>query len=244
MLQKLLVFAGLLFILNSCKTVSVKNKQFQATTEKVGLGTIGYGENYLLENTYEHLGMVENNQGIKLHVTPVTFNNLNFKKFQAAKKVQDHNKTLKVADSLIEGTKFFDIETADKIGLIAILNDESNKKTKTFLVDTDKNHIVTSVAMVFQEDEMSAILESDEVFLETYGVQSYALQTYKNGVKASTIPIKEGITFAYRASSLCWKEDNKYHLQIVDLVAGNNHCPKKSYRSAQRAKKKIDYFKL
>ena len=57
------------------------------------------------------------------------------------------------------------------------------------------------------------------------------------------ILFSETVIFAYNTSGICWRENKKHQLEIVDLVKGSG-CPTKTFKNANRAKKKINYFKL
>ena len=98
--------------------------------------------------------------------------------------------------------------------------------------------------MALDKNRLDELLNADEVFLEATGVKSYALKTYKKGQLQTVLTFNEGVVFAYQASNFCWEENDKYQLEIVDIVETSDKCPNKTYRSAKRAKKKINYYKL
>ena len=82
------------------------------------------------------------------------------------------------------------------------------------------------------------------MFLVENGLKMYALQLYKNGDKTDMIRFNEGVVFTFKTASCCWQENKRYQLNIVDIVEDFNACPNKTYSSANRAKKKVNYFKL
>lgn len=69
------------------------------------------------------------------------------------------------------------------------------------------------------------------------------LELYTNSKLSQKINFNQGIVFKHKASSNCWQENSKQQLEIVDLVEAGA-CPKKTFKSANRAKKDINYFKL
>ena len=88
------------------------------------------------------------------------------------------------------------------------------------------------------------ILTAEEVFLESSGLKNYSLNLYANGQKQHVIQFNEGVIFAYQTSNCCWKQNDKYQLEIIDLVETNDKCPSNSFRSSNRANKKINYYKF
>jgi hypothetical protein len=233
-----------MLLFTSCKTISVQNKQYHTTTQKVSLGSIGMDENFPLEHTYNYLGIPNYNKPIKVSVTPIFFTTTTYNAYVKAKESQPNTITVNYADSLKVKPRFVNIQTEDKIELITILNETSNKDVKAYLLNQNQSHIVTNISMVLKDKVLEALTQAEEVFIEANGIKSLALKLYNNGELKETINFNEGVVFAYRASSACWKENSKYQLEIVDLVEGDNTCPSKTYKSPKRAKKKINYYKF
>lgn len=229
---------------SACKSISVQNKQYQATTEQVILGSLGQDENFVLEQTYSHVGIPNIFEPLKLYVTQMSFEKGTFRVFEKANTLQSAKLTIQYVDSLETKPTFLNIQTVDEIGLIAMLNDKENKDVKDYMMNQDESHIITNVSMVFDEATMQQLVKAEEVFLVASGLKSYTLNLYENKVLKNSISFNDGVIFGYRTSSACWKEDEKYQLQIVDLIEGDNKCPTKTYKSAKRAKKEINYYKF
>lgn len=233
-----------LLILTSCKTLSVQNKQYQTTTKQVALGSIGAHETFDLERTYTYSAVPDYVMPVKVQVTPIVFNKTKFRAFATAREFQASKVHLNFVDSIPEKPKFLNIETSDKVGLIHLLNSSENGSIKTYLQNQNRSHVVTNISMALNEKDMENLMTADEVFIEQIGLKAIGLALYSNTTLTRTINFNDGVVFAYRAASVCWKENSKYRLEIVDLVEGDNSCPNQSYSSAKRAKKKVDYFKF
>jgi len=241
---KFFVCVFILFSICGCKTVSVQNKQYKTTTQKITLGSIGISENFALEQTYNHIGFPNYAEALKIQITPIPFNKVTHKAFEQAKGFQPANITVTYIDSIKVKPKFVNIETSDKVTLISLLNNNYNKNIKDYLQNQKNSHIVTNISIALDQKDLEELLLAEEVFIEAIGVKSAGLKAYKEGKLVNTFTFNEGVIFAYRVSSPCWKENDKYQLQIVDLVEGDNGCPNQTYQSAKRAKKKVDYFKF
>ena len=234
----------ILVLLTGCKTISVQNKQYQSTKQSVDLGSIGTDENFVLEQTYNHSGIPNYISPIKVKITPISFNKSLYKIFSVANEMQPKEVKINYIDSLQNKPKFLNIEIADKVGLINILNDVSNKDVKNYLLNQNQSHVVTNISIAFNQNDLEALANATEVYLENEGVKSLALKIYNNTKVLRTINFNEGVVFGYRTSSCCWKENSKYQLEIIDLVEGDNSCPNQSYKSAKRAKKEVNYYKF
>ncbi|MFV0572064.1 MAG: hypothetical protein ACK5M1_06505 [Xanthomarina gelatinilytica] len=235
---------GFVLLFCSCKSISVQNKQYQTTNEQVVLGSVGQDEHFVLEKTYNHIGIPNYSKPLKLYVTQIPFDKTTFRAFKNANVLQAAKLNINYIDSLETKPTFLNIQTVDEIGLMNMLNDKVNKDVKNYMMNQDQSHIISNVSVVFDESVMQQIAKAEEVFLEPSGIKSYTLNLYKNKELVKAISFTDGVVFGYRTSGACWKENEKYQLQIVDLVEGDNKCPNKTYRSAKRAKKKINYFKF
>ncbi len=229
---------------SACKSISIQNKQYQNTTEQVVIGSLGQDENFVLEKTYNHVGIPKIYNPLKLYVTQIPFNKGTLHAFENANALQAAKLNVIYIDSLEIKPKFLNIQTVDEIGLMAMLNDKENSDVKNYMMNQDQSHIISNVSVVFDEATMQQIVLAEEVFLELSGIKSYNLNLYKNKKLTKSISFKDGVIFGYRTSSACWNENEKYQLQIVDLVEGDNKCPKNTYKSAKRAKKEINYYKF
>jgi len=238
------LFVLMILVFTGCKTISVQDNQYITTNEQIVLGSIGQDSNYLLEKSYTNSAIPNYTIPIKVRATSVPFNKPSYKSFQKAHTFQTDKVQVKYVDSLELKPSFLNLEIVDQVGLINLLNGKENVDVKQYLINQNKSHIVTQVSMAFTENTLQDIQEAEEVFIEFTGKKSIALHLYKNKGLIKVIGFFEGVVFAYKTASCCWKENSKYQLEIVDLVDGNDNCPNKSYLTAQKAKKEINYYKF
>ncbi|WP_323028564.1 hypothetical protein [Gelidibacter japonicus] len=229
-------------MISSCKTVSVQGKQYQTTTKQVTLGAVGIDETYDFERTYSYSGIPNYTVPVKVQVTPIAFNKTKFKAFSTAREFQTSKVNLNFVDSLPEKPKFLNIETFDIVGLINLLNSSENGPIKTYLQNQNQSHVVTNISIALNEKDMEDLTKAQAVFIEHIGLKTLGLSLYSNKTLTRTINFNDGVVFAYRAASVCWRENSKYQLEIVELVEGDNRCPNQTYSSAKKAQKKVDYF--
>tara|TARA_R110002050_G_scaffold137538_1_gene261149 strand:- start:887 stop:1609 length:723 start_codon:yes stop_codon:yes gene_type:complete len=231
----------LLILLYSCKTISVDNETQNTTTQNIMLGVIGEDKQFVLDQDYNHTAIPEYSNPLKIQISVQHFNKSTYKALSKAVISQKADFTI---DSLSKKPQFLKLELADRVGVLNALNSKLNNDIKDYIFNKKEAHIITSISMALDKNRLDELLNADEVFLEATGVKSYALKTYKKGQLQTVLTFNEGVVFAYQASNFCWEENDKYQLEIVDIVETSDKCPNKTYRSAKRAKKKINYYKL
>ena len=214
------------------------------TTQQIILGTVGEQKRFVLEQDYNHTALPKYKLPIKVNVNAIVFTKPTFKAFSKAKVSQSQNVSINFVDSLHTKPKFLKLELADRITVLNALNAKENRDVFQFLQNKSEAHLVTSISIAFNTKDITTLINAEEVFLEVDGIKNYALKTYKNGELQQTIQFNQGIIFGYQTSSCCWKQNDKYQLEIVDIVERNDQCPNKTYKSSKRAKKKINYYKF
>lgn len=217
---------------------------YQSTTQPLSLGTIGEQKNFVLDLDYNHTALPKYLSPIKVNVSEVKFTKNTFKGYAQSKSLQVKEFALQYVDSIEAKPRFLKLEIADRVAIINSLNNKENKDVNDFLKNKDDAHIITALAVAFDKENFNRLINAEEVHLEMVGVNAYALNIYKNKRMEQIIHFKEGVVFAYKVSYFCWQENEKFQLGIADIVQGNENCPCKTYRSAKRAKKKINYFKF
>lgn len=228
----------------SCKTVSIQQSTQHVTTKQVVLGSIGSHNNIVLQTKFSNTAIANYKNPIKLTVSVVPFTKQTYKAFVNANKSQAKQLSINYTDSLTVKPVFVQLQIEDKVSLLNELNNVNNYTIKDYLSHNPNTNIITQMSLALNNTDIEAIQQADAIFLAQSILKTYALQLYKDDKPAQTIKFNNGVVFAYKTSNCCWQEDSKYKLQIVDLVDIYNTCPNKTYRSAQRAKKKINYFKL
>ncbi len=215
-----------------------------STVEQLQLGEIGEDKNYVLEKSYTHTAIPSYDQPIKVNVKQQAFSNSSFKAFEKATVHQNKKIAVNYVDSLETKPKFLKLQIADRVAVINNINNKENEDIEGYLQNKAEAHLISEVSMVFSAQQQTAILRADEVFVKTYGVKSYALHLYREGVLVDTIPFSEGISFKYGTSNFCWKEVRYSTWEIVDLVAQDERCPKGTFRFPKKDKDVNDYLKF
>lgn len=233
-----------LMLFTSCKSIYIKQESHKTTTQSVQLGTVGEQKDFVLEQDYNHTAIPKYKKAVKVQVDLIAFNKASFKAFTKAKTAQSKDIAIHYVDSLAKKPKYLKLEIADRVSILNALNSKENRDVFQFLENKKNAHVVTSVSMALNESDLVAVQNADEVFLEMQGIKSYGLRTYKNKKAQQTILFNQGVIFAYQTSSCCWKQNDKYQLEIVDLAEGNDDCPNRTSRSSKRAKKEINYYKF
>jgi len=243
-MYKKLFFIGIFTILlYSCKTLVVDDKNSILTQRPVSLLHIGNQEDLLLESNYKNNAIVTINQFVKVFATSNSFTKKSYKAFSKANTLQNKNIPVKYIDSLKNKPVYLSIVIADKIAVLDAFKEKQNYSLKEYLILQDDARLVTKVSLALQSSDVTNTQQAEEILLVPHGHKSYALELYSNTKMTQRILFTEAVVFAYNTSGICWKENKKHQLEIVDLVDGSG-CPSKTFKNANRAKKKINYFKL
>jgi len=241
-MNKISILVVFIFCFTSCKTISIQKEAHTKTEHNITLGVVGEDKQFVLKQDYNHTAIPEYENGIKVQVSNMDFNKTSFKAFTQSKMYQSKNVSVNYIDTISNKPKYLKLEIADRVGVLNALNSKENTDVFQFLENKKAAHLVTSITMALNESDLAEIENADEVYLEMVGKKSYSLKTYKNEKEQSSILFNQGIVFAYQTSNFCWKQNDKYQLEIVDLVEGNDKCPNRTYKSSKRAIKKIDYY--
>lgn len=242
-LSVLIVFC--LFMLGtSCKTLDFGQVSQTKTTQQIQLGSIGSDKDFLLQQAYNNTAIPKYAKPITLAVSIKPFTKQSFKNFTKAKALQTAEVNINYIDSIANKPQYIELQIADKVAIINAFNTNDNQDIKNYLDHNQNANVITSISMALNKKDLEKMTNSDAVFLIESTHKIYTLQLYKANKKIETILFNESIVFGYKTANCCWQENNKYQLNIVDLVSAFNNCPNGTYRSSKRAKKKINYYKL
>ncbi len=244
MLKQPLIVLCLILLFSNCKTVSVNQEVQKTTNNQVVLASIGLQKNNVLQTDFNNTAIPAYAKPIKVFVSTISFDKKTYKAFTEAGQSQQPTFKITYIDSLPNKPKFVSLKIADRVNLIQMLNSKENAEVKNYLTNKEDANVITSVSLALSEQMLNEVMQSNKMFLIQDGLKNYALQLYKNNKPIKTVQFSEGVIFAYRTSNCCWQENEKHQINIVDLVDGQNSCPNKTYKSAKRAKKKVNYFKF
>jgi hypothetical protein len=239
-----IIYTLIIPALIGCKSISIQNETQKRIEMTISIGALGIDKDYIIEKDYNTIALPNYENPIKLKVSSVEFKNTSYKGYEKASETQSSKINIVYSDTLLIKPKYLKLEISDRLEILNNLKDETNQDAFEFLKNNPNTHMVTSIAIAFNPSQLDLILTAEEVFLEPSGLKNYSLNLYANGKKQHVIQFNEGIVFAYQTSNCCWKQNDKYQLEIIDLVESNDKCPSNSYLSPNRAKKKINYYKF
>lgn len=215
-----------------------------STTEQLQLGEIGEDKNFVLEKNYNHTAIPIYNKPVKVNVQLQEFKTSSYRAFKKANAKQNDAINISYSDSLDTKPRYLKLSLADRVAVLNALNSEDNKDVKQYLHNKYDAHVISNISIAFSKQLQNSIIKADEIFIKTYGVKSYALHLYTEGVLVDTIPFTEGVVFNYKTSNLCWKEIRNSTWNLADIVEQADRCPKDTYRSPKKDKKVKDYLKF
>ena len=242
-MKKAYILVCSLVLLASCQTITVHHQKNHLTTKQVVLGNIGTDQEYIIEEAYNNIGIPRLNAAIKLQAIPIPFDKRTFKVFTKAKEFQQAEVSINYIDSIAQKPTFVNFQINDQVALLNNLNNKVNSDIKEYLQSQPKARVVTSLSIALPSPIVSEISQAETIYLEQDQGQKYVISLFKNNELVKIFHFSEGVIFAYKTSGLCWKEDRRNHLKIVDLVTGEG-CPSETFSKASKAIKEENYFKL
>ncbi|MBW1296904.1 hypothetical protein [Aquimarina litoralis] len=241
--KKLIVIVISAVSIVSCRSISVnKSAMHTATTTPVALGVIGIHENQMRNTDFQVTTIPNYKQNIRVGVTSVHFDNTTFKAY--LQRSSQNKQQIKYVDSLEKKPQFIKLEIIDWVGLISELEQDHNQQTISYLKRQKDAEIIASVSMAVNQQILSDIQKAEAVFLVNKNYKQYELALVKNGNTYKTIDFADTALFGYRLSYFCWGENEKRRVSLFDIVDENDKCPKNTYKNAEKAREKINYFKL
>ncbi|GAA3553916.1 hypothetical protein GCM10022395_01820 [Snuella lapsa] len=208
------------------------------------MGSVASSKDFMLQQAYNTAAIPEYEKNIKVAVSIIPFSKTTHKSFLNARSRQSSNVTIHYVDSLDSKPTYVHLKLSDQISIIEALNDQINKGVKDYLSLNPDAEVITGVSMAFNEPEIKRLTTAESVFLVETEPKVYALQLINENAAPQYIKFNQGVVFAYNSSNCCWQENKKHRINIIDLVGQYDNCPNRTYRSAHRAKKRINYYKL
>ena len=230
-------------VLISCKSGAIFQKE-QNTKQQIALGYIGLNKDYIFDQGYTNVAIPRLHKPVKVQAVKTTFNKRTYQSFLDAKQAHGQEIDITFSDSLELKPHYVTIKISDQIALIEALNSKPNSSVKTYLESQPEASVITQIAMALKEDDLNTIANAESTFLIEFATKAYGLGLYKNGKLIETIHLSDGVVFNYRVSNLCWKPNSHFRIIISRLVSQDQKCSGKTYSSASRAERRINYYKL
>lgn len=235
---KLLVVSIICLGLVSCKMPSLVGDGTGSLPSQPLPGTVGGFQ----AGKFVEVGVPELKEKIRLSFQKKPFTKRSLGKYNK-NKLQKEQK-LEIIDSLDIRPFFYKLEIADKIGLITALNQPVNSDLKTFLETTQGNFIVTSSNIFFPPEVSSLIDQASEVYLINNKQSSYSLELLNKDRSRTVIDFKEGTSFDYEFSALCWRENNRHQPEIAAFRRKGRSCPGETEKNPGKFKTEDIFDKM
>ncbi|WP_299223304.1 hypothetical protein [uncultured Aquimarina sp.] len=238
----ILVVIGIICLVG-CRSISVnKSVMHTATTTPVALGVIGIHENHLRNTDFQVTTIPMYKKDIRVGVTAADFDKTTYKAYLS--KSQNNKHQITYIDSLETKPQFLKIELIDWVSTISELEQPYNQQTIAYLKRQQGAEMISSVSLAVSQNTLNEINSAEAVFLVNKNYKQYELSLVKGGKTYKTIDFADTTIFGYRLSYFCWGENDKRRVALFDIVDENDDCPKNTYKKAEKAKEKINYFKL
>ena len=235
-----LLFSVLLLI--SCKTVQVNQLSQKTTQTMVELGAIGKITKNLEAQVFQITSLPTYKQKIRVAANTVAFNKTTFKAYTKAAIRQQKKITISYIDTIPTKPSYVTIQILDKVQLIKALNAPHNSSINTYLQNTHKSVIITTIACYFDAIDLSSISQAEEIYLINNKPKKYSLELVKNGNTFATINFSKTTPFAYTTASFCWKKEHG-NIQLANIVEHRETCARETYKNIAKLNKKINYYK-
>ena len=242
--MKNLIYLLLITIVTACQTAKIKNEEYKISASTVELGCIGTASSFSkLKNDFiTHTFPVLENK-IRLDIQQVPFNK-NINKIYTSKiKENQLPNTVSYIDSLPEKPKFVTITLMDYAGIINELNTSYNKNSYNYLKDTGKGSIITSIAIVLPEAELTKLKLADTYYLINEQTAKYNILLYKDGKKIDFINLQSSTVLAYTVGKFCWAINERHNWYIGDIVNDSGSCAGDTHKKIKEKEEK-NLFKL
>ncbi len=213
-----------------------------AAKNPVALGVIGLHEEDVYSSEFQVLAIPEYKKLVRVNSTSVDFNKMTFNTYLKADK--DNSQGIKYVDSLESKPRFLTLEILDRVGTIEELQKDYNVQTLTYLKSQKEAAIVTLVSLALPKVLIQEINNAEAIFLSDSSYKQYQISLVKEGKLYKTISFAETTIFAYELSFFCWGENDRKQIKMVDIIDEKTSCSKNAYRDAEKAKGKMNYFKL
>jgi hypothetical protein len=226
-----------------CKPFAVNQRPQLVTKTPVELGSIGLLNGTALAHTFESVAIPTFEKELKLSLLAVSFSKPTFKAFAKANK-QAKKVALNYADSLKIKPAYAFFQFVDRVEITTALNNSKNTGLRSYLKDKEGAQMITSISIAFSDNQINLLKKANEIFLKQSSSKKFSLLLTSVDGTEQTLELSEGVIFAYQTSGFCWKENERHKLEIADIVSGIEGCPPNTFRKADKAVTKNDYFKL
>ncbi len=227
----------------SCHSIKVNHATMHtASTMPMALGVIGMQHNKMMRSDFKETAIPTYKEAIRVGVNTTTFNLNTYKAYTQHSK--NNKQGVTYVDSLKTKPSFLQLEITDRVTLLSELKKEENQATLVYLKNQENTGMVTGVSIALPESLIIEISNAEAVFLINEKYKQYQLSLVRDGKLYKTIDFSSATVFGYRLSHFCWGISGKRKVVLSDIIDEKASCPNNTYKNAEKAKEKMDYFKL
>lgn len=242
--MKNIIYLLLIVSTVGCQTIKIKNQEYKISAATIELGSIGTAvsiNNTMNDFSTRSFPVIQ--EKIRLDVQMVPFNKKINEIYLKKTRANQLPVNITYVDSVANKPEFVTISLMDITSFTNELNALYNKSVFTFLKDTKKASVITSVALVLPNEDMNKLKQADSYYLINNQEAKYTIALFKQGKKTDIIDLQSGITLAYTIGKFCWSISDKNQWHIADVVKDDKACNGNTYTKAKE-KEETNLFKL
>ena len=230
--------------LSGCSILQPKDTMpdYTPTGNIVVLGAIGIENNELLSSEFKVTTFPQYTKGIRVYATQKEFTKHTYKKL--LKSPEASKVPVTYVDSIATKPKYLQIEVIDRIALLEEIKSDANTSIESYIETQTDIKLVSAVNLVFTKAVQDEITKAEAIFLQNNAYKQYEIALVKDGKSYKQISLKEATVFDYELSCFCWGENERRKVELKAIVDNTTSCPKGAYKDADKARDKMDYFKL
>ena len=231
----LLLFLSLLSVSFTYPLLLTDSGRTGTVLESIGI--IGTEKNTLFKSVFITQSLPSIEQPVRLTYRIERFDSKTYQTYRET--LSGREPLFTYADSLDQKPSFLILDVLDRVSLQHELQTDVNTQTLDYIQVQPKSKIVTSLSVVVSEAVKASISRADALYLTTTSEGRYEISLYRDKKLLGTILMGQMIPFAYKASSFCWKSNQKRKVELALITETSCRCPKNTYPTYQKATDKI-----
>ena len=237
------IFLGLLLVLSACQTAKIKNDTYKVSATAVELGSIGEAKSLLnLQNDFKIRTLPKLENEIRLSIDIVPFNKKLARIYDSKSTFNQGQSKIDYVDSIPVKPELAIVKILDVTGFVGELNAVYNKDVSELLFNTRKLQIVSSILIVFSNEDLNKIRQADAYYLNNNQDRKYTISLYKQGKKTETLDTATGTIIGQKFNKFCWSEGLKGKLYIADMT--DDYCSGATKPRPKKRKISKNLYKL
>jgi hypothetical protein len=233
----------LLSFLIACKSLSIHDKKYKVCNDVTELASIGFIKTTFLKSNFSTRVFPKLENKIRVDVKLIPFTKAANKIYLQKSKYNQSQTKIKYIDSLSIKPELVKITILDLTGYMKELNSEYNSEVITFLKNTQKSKIVTSIVTTLSTDSYSKIMDADAYYIVNNQDKKYTLALYKLNKKTETIDLNSSVIIAYQLSRCCWAI-NKGRWNLSDIEEDCKTCNGNTFSKIKVKEESKSLFKM